>query len=95
MGLPADNKSAYDKGSVLNYIKGIPDEYQDFITKWFLILHFIYILIFRENRLLIVHGVIDENVFWKYITSRNIWRIFIWLEIFLLIKRSILFIQDN
>jgi len=33
MGLPADNKSAYDKGSVLNYIKGIPDEYQDFITK--------------------------------------------------------------
>lgn len=41
MGLPNENKEAYNKGSVISCAKMFPDE---------------------ENRLLIIHGMIDENV---------------------------------
>ncbi|CAF0842964.1 unnamed protein product [Brachionus calyciflorus] len=41
MGLPQEEKEAYERGSVINLARNFPDE---------------------ENRLLIIHGMIDENV---------------------------------
>jgi dipeptidyl-peptidase 9 len=47
MGLPKDNRQAYENGSVLNCVRMFPDE---------------------EDRLLIIHGLIDENV--HFVNSR-------------------------
>lgn len=67
MDLPENNKQGYIAGSVLSYINKFPDEYVSFFCHFFLLNSF-KILFFnfpnkhRDNRLLIIHGLIDENV---------------------------------
>ncbi|KAL0080982.1 Alpha/Beta hydrolase protein [Phycomyces blakesleeanus] len=48
IGLPSENPSAYDLGSILNKVERFPD---------------------CENRLLIAHGLIDENVHFRHTES--------------------------
>lgn len=72
MDLPEQNKEGYANGSVLSYISQFPDEY---VFNWDIVVSFSKRLIdyyfylfccysppFRDNRLLIIHGLIDENV---------------------------------
>lgn len=76
MDTPQNNVEGYRKGSILNMISGFPDECGrpvfclHLLGSDTLLLAYAIVLL-RAERLLIVHGLIDENVhFWYEIEGR-------------------------
>src|SRR5581483_1650382 len=67
MGLPSENQEGYRKGSVLTWAEKFPDRYVELRKNYSFVVYqcFIYLDLFSENRLLIAHGQIDENVHFK------------------------------
>jgi len=65
MDTPQNNPEGYKKGSLLSIIDGFPKEYVHLSPSLSHPLTTTHNTHNRENRLLIVHGLIDENVhFW-------------------------------
>ena len=64
MGQPQSNLEGYKNGSVLNYVEQFPDQSvsYNYSIAFFFLLSTNWFIISRENRLLIIHGMIDENV---------------------------------